>query len=82
MSTQAGSLEPSPAATVPVHMAFLFAEYERLARMMPSLPAGEEMSKVSDAIKIISERMDEVMGVTAEFRQAEAREEFDFYYGA
>ena len=60
-------------------MAVLEAEYAAHAELLAVLPVGPEMSASSEAIRAISTRMDELMGVTPEARRAEALEEFAFY---
>ncbi len=79
MPTPSSSAEPSVFLTKGEQMAYLESEYAKFADLLASLPVGPDLTAASDAIRDVSDRMDEVMGVTPEYRRAEAQADFEFY---
>ena len=67
--------------TVAERMEYLFAEFQRLSGLLRSLPPGEELTEASHAIRPVSDRMGDVVGVTPAQRISEAWEERRFYDG-
>jgi hypothetical protein len=75
-SVSAGS---SADLTVGEQMERLESEYARLANLLSTLPNGPGLDAAFHAIGVVSLQMDEVMGVTEEFRRAEFEAEWDAY---